>query len=55
VKIFARYLSNKGLTSRIYKELQKLSTKRTNNPSNKWANDQFWKEVEMANKYRNNC
>jgi hypothetical protein len=44
----------KGLTSRTYNELQKLNTKRTNNPGNKWANEfnqQFSKKVQMANKY----
>jgi hypothetical protein len=44
---------DKGLISRICKELQKLSPKRTNNPINKWAkemNRQF-SEVQMANKY----
>jgi hypothetical protein len=34
-KIFVIYSLDKGLTPRIYKVLQKLSTKRTNNPINK--------------------
>jgi type II secretory pathway component PulC len=46
---------DKGVISRIYKELQKLNTKRTNNPFNKWANvlnKQFSKDkVQMINKY----
>jgi hypothetical protein len=32
-------LVNKGFMSRIYKELQKLSAKRTYNPINKLANE----------------
>jgi hypothetical protein len=38
-KIFVRYLTDKGLISRIYKEIKKLNSKRTNNPSNKWKNE----------------
>jgi hypothetical protein len=38
-KIFASYLSDKGLLSRKYKELQKLNTKRTNDPINKWTSE----------------
>jgi hypothetical protein len=36
-KIIARYSSDNRLKSRIYKRLNKLNTKRTNNPTNPWA------------------
>jgi hypothetical protein len=38
-KIFVSYPLDKELTSRIYEELQKLNTRRTSNPINKWENE----------------
>jgi hypothetical protein len=58
-KIFASYTSDKGLITRIYRELKKLNTPQINEPIKKWAselNRTFSKEeIQMPKKHMRKC